>query len=63
VKFKEDKQEYFKVLTDTRENQKISIFREFMFTQADKFLTQQIQDLTKEKVTKKIIKEFPFCFK
>lgn len=62
VVFKEDKQEYFNALQETRKKENISIFREFMFSQTDKFLSEQIEELTKKQTSKKTGKGFSFLF-
>ena len=62
VVFKEDKQEYFNALQETRKKEDISIFRTFMFSQTDKFLSEQIEELTKKQTSKKTGKGFSFLF-
>jgi Fic family protein len=62
VVFKEDKQEYFNALQETRKKEDISIFRVFMFSQTDKFLSEQIEELTKKQTSKKTGKGFSFLF-
>jgi Fic family protein len=62
VVFKEDKQEYFNALQETRKKEDISIFRTFMFSQTDKFLLEQIEELTKKQTSKKTGKGFSFLF-
>jgi Fic family protein len=43
IVFKEDKQEYFEALINSREQQDISIFRQFMADQYIKHLTQEVK--------------------
>jgi Fic family protein len=62
VVYKEDKQEYFKALQETRKKEDISIFRNFMFSQTEKFLLEQIEELTKKQTSKKTGKGFSFLF-
>jgi Fic family protein len=42
IVFKEDKAEYFDALTQTRKEKDIRIFREFMYSQYEKYLSQEI---------------------
>ncbi|MGB0880637.1 MAG: Fic family protein [Polaribacter sp.] len=53
VIYKEDKQEYFNALVETRTTEDISIFRKFMFLQTEKYLLEKIEELSKKQVTKK----------
>ncbi|TRX20440.1 Fic family protein [Flavobacterium franklandianum] len=62
VVYKEDKQDYFNALQETRKKEDIIIFRKFMFTQTEKFLTEQIEELTKKQTSKKTGKGFSFLF-
>lgn len=62
VVYKEDKQDYFDALQETRKNEDISIFRNFMFSQTEKFLTEQIEELTKKQTSKNAGKGFLFLF-
>jgi Fic family protein len=62
VVYKEDKQEYFNALQETRKNEDISIFRNFMFSQTKKYLLEQIEELTKKQTSKKTGKGFSFLF-
>ena len=62
VVYKEDKQDYFDALQETRKNEDISIFRNFMFSQTEKFLTEQIEELTKKQTSKNAGKGFSFLF-
>lgn len=47
IVFKEDKLEYYNTLVETREKKDITIFRNFMFCQAEKFFLEKITELTK----------------
>lgn len=62
VVYKEDKQDYFDALQETRKNEDISIFRNFMFSQTEKFLTEQIEELTQKQTSKNTGKGFSFLF-
>lgn len=62
VVYKEDKQEYFNALQETRKNEDISIFRNFMFSQIKKYLLEQIEELTKKQTSKKTGERFSFLF-
>ena len=62
VVYKEDKQDYFDALQETRKNEDISIFRNFMFSQTEKFLTEQIEELTQKQTSKNTGKGFLFLF-
>ena len=62
VVYKEDKQDYFDALQETRKNEDISIFRNFMFSQTEKFLTKQIEELTQKQTSKNTGKGFSFLF-
>ena len=62
VVYKEDKQDYFDALQETRKKEDISIFRHFMFSQTEKFLAEQIVELTKKQTSKNTGKGFPFLF-
>lgn len=62
VVYKEDKQDYFDALQETRKNEDISIFRNFMFSQTEKFLTEQIEELTQKQTSKNAGKGFSFLF-
>ena len=53
VIYKEDKQEYFNALVETRVAEDISIFRKFMFLQTEKYLLEKIEELSKKQVIKK----------
>jgi len=44
--FLEDKQEYYQSLVNTREQEKIDIFRKFMFFQTSKYLQEKIKEIT-----------------
>ena len=46
IVFKEDKLEYYNTLVETREKKDITIFRNFMFSQAEKFFLEKIEELT-----------------
>lgn len=62
VIYKEDKQDYFNALQETRKNEDISIFRDFMFSQTEKFLAEQITELTKKQTSKNTGKGLSFLF-
>jgi Fic family protein len=62
VVYKEDKQDYFNALQETRKKEDISIFRGFMFSQTEKFLAEQIAELTKKQTSKNTGKGFSFLF-
>lgn len=62
VVYKEDKQDYFNALQETRKNEDIAIFRNFMLAQTEKFLTEQITELTKKQTSKNTGKGFSFLF-
>lgn len=62
VVYKEDKQDYFNALQETRKKEDIVIFREFMFLQTKKFLLEQIDQLTKKQNSNKTGKGFSFLF-
>ena len=62
IVYAEDKQDYFLALTETRKTEDIEIFRNFMFAQADKFLTEQIKELTKKQKIKKSNSGMKFLF-
>jgi Fic family protein len=62
VVYKEDKQDYFYALQQTRKNEDISIFRNFMFSQTEKFLSEQIEELTQKQTSKKTGNGFSFLF-
>jgi Fic family protein len=62
IVYKEDKQDYFNALLETRKNEDIKIFRDFMFAQTEKFLTEQITELTKKQISKNTGKGFSFLF-
>lgn len=63
VVFKEDKLDYFQALEKTREQEKISVFQNFMFNQSYKYFKQEISILTKEqKQTKSKGSGMPFIF-
>lgn len=62
VVYKEDKQDYFNALQETRKKEEISIFRDFMFSQTEKFLAEQIAELTKKQTSKNTGKGFSFLF-
>jgi len=47
VVFDEDKSDYYQMLVETREKEDITVFRNFMFSQTEKFFNQQIVQLTK----------------
>lgn len=47
VVFKENKSDYYQALVKTREEENIQIFRDFMFSQAEKFFLEKISELTK----------------
>lgn len=47
IVFKEDKTDYYQALVATREKENIQIFRDFMFSQAEKFFSEKITELTK----------------
>lgn len=51
--YKENKQEYFKALQNTRKNKDISIFRKFMFSQTKKYLLNKIEELSNNQNIKK----------
>ena len=53
VIYKEDRQEYFNALVETRVAEDISIFRKFMFLQTEKYLLEKIEELSKKQVIKK----------
>ena len=62
VVYKEDKQDYFDALQETRIKEDISIFRKFMFSQTEKFLVEQITELSKKQISKSTGKGFSFLF-
>lgn len=62
VVFKEDKQDYFNALVATRKQEDITIFRRFMFQQAEKYFNQQITELTKPQKEIKNTKGLSFLF-
>lgn len=62
IVYAEDKQDYFLALTETRKTEDIEIFRNFMFAQTDKFLTEQIKELTKKQKIKKSNSGMKFLF-
>jgi Fic family protein len=51
--FKEDKAQYFEALIETRKQQNISIFRNFMYLQYHKYLQQEINKFEESKKTGK----------
>ena len=62
IVYSDDKQEYFAALQETRKTENIEIFRDFMFLQTNKFLTEQIAELTKKQVSKKTSSGMKFLF-
>lgn len=48
VVYKEDKQDYYKALEDTREKKDNLIFRSFMYTQTNKYLSEKVVEMTAE---------------
>ena len=62
IVYKEDKQEYFLALQETRKQEDILIFRKFMFDQTQKFLNEQIRDLSKKQNSKSNGKGLKFLF-
>lgn len=61
VIYKEDKQDYFNALVETRAAEDISIFRKFMFLQTKKYLLEKVAELSEKQITKKS-KENGFSF-
>jgi Fic family protein len=53
IVFKEDKAEYFDALIQTRKEKEIRIFREFMYSQYEKYLSQEIAKAEKLNKTPK----------
>lgn len=51
--FREDKQDYFKALQETRKQKDISIFRAFMFSQTKKYLLEKIKEMSSKQNIKK----------
>ncbi len=62
IVYAEDKQDYFFALQQTREKENIFDFRNFMFEQTNKFLNEQIKELTKKQITKKSNSGMKFLF-
>ena len=63
IVFKEDKQDYFQALENTREKENIQIFQSFMFNQSYKYFKNEISFLTKEqKQTKSKGRGMSFIF-
>jgi Fic family protein len=62
IVYAEDKQDYFSALQETRKIENIIHFRNFMFEQINKFLTEQIADLSKKQITKKSISGMKLLF-
>ena len=60
--YSEDKQEYYRALEKTRENEDIEIFYEFMFSQTEKYLKGQIKILENRPKKKKNSKGFSFLY-
>jgi Fic family protein len=62
VVYKEDKQDYFDALQETRKKEDTRIFRDFMFSQTKKFLEEQIEELSKKQIYKDKGKGLSFLF-
>ena len=62
VVFQEDKTQYINALQETRQQENVSIFTDFMFKQTEKFLKEQIATLTKSQNTGIKLKGFQFLF-
>lgn len=62
VVFQEDKTQYINALQETRQQENVMIFTDFMFKQTEKFLLQQIATLTKSQTTGNKLKGFQFLF-
>ena len=62
VVFQEDKTQYINALQETRQQEDLSVFTDFMFQQTEKFLQQQIATLTKSQNTGISKSGFQFLF-
>ncbi len=62
IVYAEDKQDYFSALRETRKSENIIHFRDFMFEQTNKFLNEQIKELTKKQIIKKSNSGMKFLF-
>lgn len=62
IVFKEDKSAYFEALIATRKNEDIQIFRNFMFSQAEKLFTEEISTLTNKQKQNSNNKGLSFLF-
>ena len=62
IVFKEDKAAYFKALQQTRKNEAMDIFRNFMYGQYEKYLLQEIDKFESMKKEKPKGKGYSFVF-
>ena len=62
IVYAEDKQEYFSALQETRKTENIIFFRDFMFSQIHKFLSEQIKELSKKQISRKSNTGMKFLF-
>ena len=62
IVYADDKQDYFLALQETRKTEDIGYFRNFMFSQTNKFLNEQIKELSQKQIIRKSNSGMKFLF-